>query len=138
MTIYLIRNKIDGKCYVGKTSRTPQFRWRQHKTEARIGRYKWPLYEAMRTHRLDNFEIMLLADVKQTRTLNRMEKEYIEKYQSNSTGYNLDAGGAGGRPKKKRSRGTQLAPEHIEKIRASVKLSWVERRAKKCLISEAF
>lgn len=127
MVIYLIRNKINGRCYIGKSSRSTQFRWRQHKTEARIGRLKKPLYDDMRKFGFDAFEIVTLAEVDSQTRLNRLEKKYIEEYQAVEEGYNQLDRASGGRPKRRVYPGP-LPEEHRQKIAASVRASWDLRR----------
>lgn len=133
MLVYLIRNLVNQRCYIGKTSHTLAFRWRQHKTEARIGRYDWPLYREMRQYGTEQFEIVVLREV---RVMNRkqlaaLEKKFIVEYQAMESdgGYNQDEHSRGGRDRKpkRRSVGVPLPPEHRERIRASV-LAAIENR----------
>lgn len=61
MYIYVIRNRVDGKCYVGQ-SRTPATRWRAHQGHARRGGRSSPLYSAMRKHGVQNFTFEVLGE----------------------------------------------------------------------------
>jgi hypothetical protein len=127
--VYLIRNRVSGKCYIGKTTQTLRSRWRQHKTEARIGRLDSPLYVDMRAIGVAFFEVELLAEATCQRRLAQMERKFIAEYKAVDEGYNLDGASHGGRPKLKRTRWSgSLTVDHRKAIAASVRLSWIERR----------
>lgn len=57
--IYLIKNKINGKCYVGQ-SIDIQERWRRHKQDAYKENYL--LYRAMRKHGMENFSFEIIEE----------------------------------------------------------------------------
>ena len=57
MVIYLIRNLIDGRGYVGKTIRPLGARWQKHLRE------DFYIDRAIRRHGIENFEICILAEV---------------------------------------------------------------------------
>ncbi len=131
MFVYLIRNKINGKCYVGKTTRTIAARWRQHKTEARICRYDSPLYNDMREYGIAAFEVQLLGQCDSQRRLAEMERACIRRYRSVEEGYNLHVASFGGRIRRpNRSPLNRTLPDdHRKKIADSVRMSWLERQA---------
>jgi len=58
--VYLITNQINGKVYVGQTIRPLEFRYAQHKSEARRGR-RYALYNAIQKYGLQNFTIQELS-----------------------------------------------------------------------------
>ena len=94
MIIYLIRNKINGKGYVGKTIRAFEERWNEHcyhsgKTQA--------VDYAIRKYGVDAFEHCILAETDRLEELNRLEIEEIKKQGTLAPeGYNLTPGGDGG------------------------------------------
>ena len=96
MVVYIITNKINGKCYIGKTVKPLQFRWSCHKSLARSGNNTY-LHKAMRKHGIDNFEIEPLIELTQDEELLDWEVELIGIFKSNnsSNGYNLTIGGDG-------------------------------------------
>lgn len=95
--IYLITNKINGKTYVGQTTKTIEKRWKQHLSHSKYDNY--PLYYAMRKHGIDNFYIELLDIIEEQTfddliaTLNDLEICYISIFDSLKNGYNATAGG---------------------------------------------
>jgi group I intron endonuclease len=92
-SIYLIRNLIDGKGYVGQTEMTIARRWSGHKSDAR--RNDTFLYQAMRKHSIENFTIEEVVSCDSS-LLNDLEKHYIQFYGthfSTGHGYNLTEGG---------------------------------------------
>jgi group I intron endonuclease len=126
MIVYLIRNNFNGKCYVGKTSRSISFRWRQHKTEARIGRRKSNLYEDMRNG--DSFTCVILDEAMDQRRLAQLERKYISQYNAAVDGYNQTTASTGGRAKYRTRRvGSPLPEEHKRRISASVKAHHVTK-----------
>lgn len=56
MFIYLITNKVNGKYYVGRTTRTIEARWKEHIKCMNSGDNRH-LYLAMRKYGLENFII---------------------------------------------------------------------------------
>lgn len=131
MFVYLLRNTVTGKCYVGKTTRTVQFRWRQHKTEMRIGRYSTPLYEAMREFGVDAFEVSVLGECDSQRRLAQMERAFIRRFNSVESGYNTAVASFGGRIKNRSQSSITrtLSNMHRMKIAESVRMAWRERGA---------
>ncbi len=128
--VYLIRNKINGKCYVVKTTRTVASRWRQHRTEMRIFRYDSPLYNDIREFGVSAFEVAVLGECDSQRRLAQMERAFIRRYKSVTEGYNQEVASYGGRIRRGLThlRPSQPLPEeHRKKIAQSVRLSWLER-----------
>ena len=94
--IYVIVNRINGKTYIGYTSRKdPAMRWGVHLQDAtHINR---PLYQAMRKYGVENFSFTpIYCSVEKEHTLNIMENYFIKEYHSHISegrGYNLTWGG---------------------------------------------
>jgi len=130
MIVYLLRNKVNDKCYVGKTTRTLKARWRQHRTEARIGRYDWPLYRDIRDCGTEAFSVELLGKADCQRRLNQMERKFIRQFNSVADGYNQVCASFGGRIRKVSAIAkSPLSQTHREKIAESVRRSWAQRKA---------
>lgn len=94
--VYLITNKVNGKVYVGKTTKTVEERWRWHVHYARQG-YDLLLSRAIRKHGPENFFIEELCRVELEDELNSLERFHIARLSSYLTdnGYNSTAGGDG-------------------------------------------
>lgn len=102
MLIYKITNKINGKIYIGQTTRTLKERWSDY-----IKEYKYIkedsknlrlIIKAFRKYGIDNFEITVLEDSIETlEELNNKERDYILKYNctDKTIGYNIEFGGNG-------------------------------------------
>jgi group I intron endonuclease len=88
MIVYKITNKINGKVYIGQTSRTLKARWEQHIRNANKGT-KTKFYNALRKYGADNFTVETLCRAYSNEELNDLEIYYIHKYDSIRTGYNM-------------------------------------------------
>lgn len=99
-SVYLITNILNNIQYVGITKRTIDQRWNDHKSCAKAfarGRLKHGctrLYNAINTHGADNFKLEKIAEAPSRIEANRLEQEYIAKFNTLSpNGYNLTTGG---------------------------------------------
>jgi len=96
MHVYCIKNKANGKVYIGQSIRKEGCREKEHFYYALKGSRKCPhLYEAIRAHGREGFEIEKLATATTIDELNRLETLYIEAFKacSREHGYNLGLGG---------------------------------------------
>lgn len=94
--IYIIRNNINSKVYIGKTSKTLEQRFRVHKLDSLKEKTSHrKLYKAMNTLGHSNFKIELLAFSSNEEIANNLEKFYIQKFNSFKDGYNETLGGNG-------------------------------------------
>jgi len=92
--LYVIRNRLTGKEYVGITTSPLAARLRGHFALARKGR-KDHLHNAMRRYGRDGFEILLVRnDARDFAELQRQEVEEIERRGTIRNGYNSARGGA--------------------------------------------
>ena len=91
MIIYKITNLINNKIYIGQTTQPLNCRWNDHCHSKRKNN---AITNAIRKYGKDNFSIEVLATVYKTDDLNRLEKFYIEEFNSLAPkGYNLKTGG---------------------------------------------
>lgn len=100
--IYLIKNIINNKCYIGQTLKLRK-RLLTHINLYNNNNRKYPIYKAFEKYGLNNFDIEILKTYnidnrKQLKQqLNNDEIYYIKKYNSfGNTGYNQTLGGDGG------------------------------------------
>lgn len=131
--IYMIRNKVNNKMYVGQTSKTLEERFTRHLQLAgnRTNRY---LYDAINCYGADNFEISLLEE---SEFADEREKFWIVSLGSlMPLGYNMTPGGGGGytlgawteeerqklyKQQGENRRGREVTPETRDKISKSHK-----------------
>lgn len=95
--IYKITNKINQKCYIGKSKNITE-RWNYHKTRYNDEReYDKPLYRAFRKYGIENFTFDILEELQEyDKESNEREKYWIKFYNSYEKGYNGTKGGDGG------------------------------------------
>ena len=95
--IYVFRNKVNGKCYVGQSINIRK-RFSQHMNKYRSGK-EYPLYRALRKYGLENFEFEILETFPDLSRedlsviLNEREIYWIEQCNSFKDGYNQTLGG---------------------------------------------
>lgn len=105
MIVYLICNKINGKCYVGQTIMTLRERWNCHLSAARTTSEPTYLQRAIRKYGAGEFVLDVLARATSLADLNELEQRFIQQFEAQNPkkGYNIQAGGregdiGGGRP----------------------------------------
>ena len=89
--IYIHKNKINGKVYIGQTSQNPIKRWDNGKGYITSPKF----YSAILKYGWNNFEhIILYTDLTQEQA-NQIEQELIQQYnsQNDQYGYNITSGG---------------------------------------------
>lgn len=91
--IYIIRNTINNKVYVGQTRTSVNQRWSEHLRYARYGDQL--INRAMRKYGVDKFYIETL-EICEVAKLDEREIHYIDLYDSTnkSKGYNVSIGGS--------------------------------------------
>jgi hypothetical protein len=95
--IYMIKNKINNKVYIGQTTRTVNERMYEHFKPCIIKSKKYYLYYALNKYGIENFEVStLVSGIKNTILLNELEIHYMHLYNSRNHkyGYNLKTGGS--------------------------------------------
>lgn len=88
--IYRIWCRVTGQSYIGQTAYAdPKYRYRQHLAALRRAE-AYPLYEAMREHGIEAFEMERIQQVPNSQ-LNALECYYAEVYDAYvwAGGYNL-------------------------------------------------
>lgn len=91
--IYIIRNKVNDKVYVGQTHVSIKLRFQNHLSAARRG-LDYVIGKAIRKHGEENFYVELLEECL-IEELNEREKYWISFFNStdNRFGYNMSVGG---------------------------------------------
>ena len=119
MLIYCVKNKINGKEYIGLTTRSVGIRWKQHLYESNkvdSWEYKTPLGSAIKKYGKDAFEVSIIKHCDSIEDMKQSERDIIEKRKSHVSvgGYNVTKGGDG-------RFGVSWSQEIKDKIRASSK-----------------
>ena len=117
--IYKITNLINGKMYIGQTTKLYiNNRWCEHKNNARNGERSY-LYNAIRKYGENNFEFKVLLSKIPIDKLDFYEQLWIKKLNTRSpNGYNLTDGGGGTRGFIPWDKGIKRSVEDVEKIKA--------------------
>ena len=95
--IYMHRNKINGKVYIGQTCQDVKKRWKNgkgyfKKTNTHFG-------NAIKKYGWDNFEHIILVDgIESLEVANALERYWIKQFNSVCNGYNVSSGGSLGSP----------------------------------------
>lgn len=93
--IYIIRNKINNKVYIGQTTTNLKTRFNQHCKKSTLKNRNYKLYNAIKKYGRDNFYIGVIEDNIKIEELDQKEIYYIEKFNSYYKGYNSTKGGDG-------------------------------------------
>ena len=88
-TVYVHKNKINGKCYVGITSQNPELRW-QNGNGYRAQR---KFYNAIKKYGWNGFFHQIMATGLTEEEAKLMEQKLIKFYDSYNNGYNATLGG---------------------------------------------
>jgi group I intron endonuclease len=109
--IYKIENTLNGKVYIGQTIQSPSKRMWSHFSTLRKGIHKnQHLQNSFNKYGEPNFKFTVLNYATNKETLDKLESNYIKKYNSvnKNLGYNKSLGGANGKQsletRKKRSK----------------------------------
>lgn len=92
--IYLVRNKVNGKVYIGQTIQTVEVRWARHKYDALRGSTT-PFHIAIRKYGADAFTVETFLIATDLADLNKKEIDTIVRFSSmdRKHGYNRRARG---------------------------------------------
>ncbi len=125
MLIYQITNRLNGKCYVGKTLVSLNARWSAHCRGALSGRLDTHFARAIRKYGVGVFDRCVLEECKTHDELIEREILWIEKIDSFRSGYNSTTGGDGGTWGRKMS---QASKDKLSKARMGLKFTDEHKR----------
>jgi len=93
--IYIIKNHINDKIYIGQTTSTIEKRFKRHLSDAKNPNRKGclKLYNAINKFGGKNFYIEHLASAKGRENIDFLEIYFIKNYDSIKNGYNIKSGG---------------------------------------------
>lgn len=108
--IYIVRNRVNGKVYIGQTYRSIKTRWQEHWRQRKDGTY---FHQALMKYGTHNFTVRKIATAENGSLADLLEMIYIHMYKSTnpSLGYNRTEGGSG-------TKGP-MRPEHRAKLIAA-------------------
>lgn len=112
--IYIIRNTVNNKVYIGQTRTSVEQRWREHLRHAQYG--DQVINRAMKKYGIDKFYIETL-EICDIELLDEREIYYIDLYDSTdkSKGYNVSIGGNTPRFKRKTLSVSDLVDLYVNK-----------------------
>lgn len=119
MIIYRITNSINGKSYIGQTTKTLEERWKQHL--ANYKKLNFYFYRAIRKYGINCWKIEIIEEVEHS-LLNDREQYWIAYYNTMKEGYNMNTGGG---------QNSKHSPEVINKLKQIIKTK--EQREKMSL-----
>jgi group I intron endonuclease len=94
MVIYKIKNKINGKIYIGQTVQDLNKRVGSHLKESRLNKTDRPFLNAIKKYGIENFEWEIIDEAKTLDELDEKEIYWIDNYNSLvPNGYNVLGGG---------------------------------------------
>lgn len=93
--IYLVRNLVNGKVYVGQSAQGLAHRKAEHLWRHKSGLRDHKLYLAFRKYGPAAFEFSVLCSVLKPEYMDDLEREFIAEFNSYNRGYNMNEGGNG-------------------------------------------
>lgn len=133
--IYSILNKINGKIYIGQTTRDIKKRIVEHKSAFNLQNHNnIYLLNAFNKYGWDNFEFSIIDTALNLEELNKKEINYIQQYKScdKNFGYNIELGGNNAKPSIETLR--KMSESHLG-IKQSKE--WVNKKIAKAGTEEA-
>lgn len=146
MIVYMVTNMVNGKIYIGKTSKTARQRFQRHVQEAfsknRLGKRNFYFHRSIVKYGKESFNVNVLHECETNEQASELEIACIKKYNAKDPmiGYNLTNGGEGvvGRKKtpqeienhRKKLLGRKLTQEHKQAISIGNKGKKLSRKTK--------
>lgn len=121
--IYMHKNKINEKVYIGQTCQNPIKRWGTGGKNYKQSPLFW---NAIQNYGWDNFEHIILETDLTHEEANQRESYYINFYKSNikAFGYNLTSGGSKGKPNEEtrnKLKISHLGHQHTEEQKQKIR-----------------
>jgi len=125
-TVYHVTNLLNGKVYIGQTSKTIQARFKEHLSVAKTQPSEWHFAKALRKYDETAWQIKAIDFAFSSQEACEKESHWVSHYGTITTGYNSTLGGEGASgykwTKEQRQRASDTAyertPEHRDAQRA--------------------
>ena len=93
--VYRHTNVLNGKSYIGWTSKTIGQRWSKHLYDAFREKTKYYFHRAIKKHGMHIWKHVVLAELKTCAAAKLAEEQWVELFESNDPehGYNMTSGG---------------------------------------------
>lgn len=91
-TVYMLRNRINGKVYIGRTKQNPEKRWAKGHGYRPTTLIKNDIGRAILKHGWDNFDKIILEDDLTVEEAKKKELEYTLLYKSSHSKYGYNSG----------------------------------------------
>jgi group I intron endonuclease len=78
--VYIHRNKVTDKVYIGQTVQEPERRWRRTENSYQSYRTCKPMFRALKKHTWDAFETTILGWADDQESLNKLEEKYLKEF----------------------------------------------------------
>lgn len=92
--VYLIKNTVTNKIYIGYTKNSLEHRWKQHCNRAKKD-VNTPFYNAIKKYGEDIWDKSIIFECESVQEVKQKEIELIAKHDSYNNGYNATTGGDG-------------------------------------------
>lgn len=92
--VYMIKNELNGKCYIGRTKNF-HVRKQRHLLLSQVENPKYYIHRAIKKYGIDNFTFSILKNNISIDDINEEEINFIKIYDSYNNGYNMTIGGDG-------------------------------------------
>ena len=127
--IYKATNKVNGKVYIGQTTKSLQIRKAAHIRNHTQKQYDGLVfYKAMKKYNPENFEWETIEKALSKKEINEKEVYWISHYKANEKGgYNMTAGGHGVKSYKVTKEGIQRRKDVFNKMWANGHAATVQR-----------
>lgn len=125
--IYLIRNTVNGKVYVGQTHQGLARRKAEHLSRDKRGDRDHKLYLAMKKHGADAFVFEEFCSAVKPELLDALEIDVISQFNSYGRGYNMTPGGGAPSAEKR---------AHMSRLFTGRKNHWVTSESVKAMYAD--
>lgn len=119
MFIYKFTHLESNRSYIGQTIQDPNRRKLEHIHQSRKSPKSYHFHNALKKYGIDAFSFEVITESTSIEELNKLEEEFIKKFDSIDNGFNIRQGGNNKRHN----------PESIERMREAQRRAHARRKA---------